>query len=58
MRHPFMFASGYNDDDLHQAYRDVGVLQKLYDVAEFKAALAISLMEEDSLRAGGAETSP
>ena len=48
MRHPFMFASGCNDDDLHDAYRDVGVLQKLYDVAEFKAALAIALMEEDS----------
>jgi hypothetical protein len=24
------------------------VLQKLYDIAEFKAALTISLMEEDS----------
>jgi hypothetical protein len=40
--------TGCNDDDLHDAYRDVGVLQKLYDVAEFKAALAIALMEEDS----------
>jgi hypothetical protein len=28
--------------------RNVAVLQKLYDIAEFKAALAISLMEEDS----------
>jgi hypothetical protein len=44
--HPFMFALGYNGDDLHDAYRDVAVLQKLYDIAEFKAALAISLMEE------------
>jgi hypothetical protein len=43
-----MFASGYNGDDLHDAYRDVTVLQKLYDIAEFKAALAISRMEEDS----------
>jgi hypothetical protein len=34
-----MFASGYNGDDLHDAYRDI---------AEFKAALTISLMEEDS----------
>jgi len=39
-----MFASGYNGD----AHRDVAVLQKLYDTAEFKAGLAISLMEEDS----------
>jgi hypothetical protein len=43
-----MFASGYNGDDLHDAYRDVAVLQKLYDIAEFKAVLTISLMEEDS----------
>src|SRR6185437_14876224 len=46
-RQPFMFASGYNGDDLHDAYRDVAVLQQLYDIAEFKAALAISLMEDD-----------
>ncbi|MGH9690388.1 MAG: hypothetical protein ACRD4C_04710 [Candidatus Acidiferrales bacterium] len=26
----------------------IAVLQKLYDIAEFKAALAISPMEEDS----------
>ena len=43
-----MFASGNKDDDLHDAYREVAVLQKLYDIAEFKAALAISLMEEDT----------
>ena len=43
-----MFAPGYNGDDLHDAYRDVAVLQKLYDIAKFKAALATSLMEEDS----------
>ena len=39
-----MFASGYNGD----TYRDVAVLQYLCDIAEFKAGLAISLMEEDS----------
>ena len=39
---------GYNGDDLHHAYSDVAVLQKLYDIAESRAALAISLMEEDS----------
>ena len=32
-----MFASGYNGDDLHDAYRDVAVLQELYDIAEGKA---------------------
>jgi len=47
-RHSFMFASGYNGDDLLDAYHDVAVLQQLYDIAEFKAAIAISLMEKDS----------
>jgi len=32
-----MFAWGYNGDDLLDAYRDVAVLQQLYDIAEFKA---------------------
>ena len=43
-----MFALGCKADDLHNAHRDVAVLQKLYDIAEFKAALAVSLIEEDS----------
>ena len=51
-----MFASGYNDDDLHDACRGGGMLQKLYDVNEFKAALAIALMQERQLRAGRGST--
>lgn len=48
-RRRFMFASGCNGDDRHEMrIATVAVLQKLYDIAEFKAVLAISLMEEDS----------
>lgn len=44
-----MLASDYNGADRHEMrMATVAVLQKLYDIAEFKAALAISLMEEDS----------
>jgi hypothetical protein len=35
-------------NDLRDADRDIAVLQKLYDVAEVKSTLALSLMEEDS----------
>ena len=48
-----MFASGHNDDNLRDACRGGGMLQKLYDVNEFKAAPAIALMQERQLRAGG-----
>ncbi|MEO3433264.1 response regulator [Inquilinus sp. CAU 1745] len=37
---PFMFASGYGSEGLIDGYRDEGVLQKPYDIAQIRDALA------------------
>jgi len=47
-QHPSCSRRATTTTNLHDAYRDVAVLQKLYYIAEFKPSLVISLMEEDS----------
>ena len=40
---PFVFASGYGRGDVPDAYRDVAVMKKPYDIEEIEAAIATLL---------------